>query len=85
MQSQNAHHFNGTATTTPAKVELGRLMQHLNIRNLDTTDGLEVSFNGGQSFYTIPAGQFLSESVRKHEFWVRATAGTVDYCAIVLG
>jgi hypothetical protein len=80
-----ASHYNGTATTTPAKVALKRPPgQSIRIRNLDTTNNLLVSFDGGTNFATIkPTDQPIVLDVLFHYFYVQSSASTVAYDALV--
>jgi len=84
MPAMRTIHYSGAATTTPAKVTLSvGLAQRINVRNLDGTNGLDVSFDGGRSFYTILATSVpLDIACSLHFFWVRSTAAVVNWCAV---
>ena len=81
------HHANGTATTTPAKISVKRgVGQWVRIGNLDGTNNLEVSFDGGVNYYTIEPGDPPFEAPALfHFFFVRSSAATVDYSAAYIG
>ncbi len=76
-------HYNGTATTDPAQVELTGHGFSIRIKNIDVTNDLLVSFNKGTTSYTIRPGEELDEPVTMLDFWVTASAGTVGYRALV--
>lgn len=46
-------HYNGTANTSPVDVNLGATTRHVLIQNLDNTNVLQVSFDGGTNYYTV--------------------------------
>lgn len=69
--------------TAPAKVQLARKAQHIKIANLDATNSLLVSFDGGFTFFTIKAGAPPQDfDCQLHAFWVQSSAGTVAWCAV---
>lgn len=85
VRPMRMRHVNGSATTTPTKVSVNRgIGQYIRIANLDGTNGLEVSFDGGRNFFTISAGDPpLDVAALFHWFHVRSTAATVAYTAIL--
>lgn len=89
MAYRRLAHYNGDAVVTPAKVSLtargdrARKGFRIRIKNLDTTDDLEISFDGGAHFYPIWPAEELAMPANFHYFFVRASAGTVPYRAIV--
>jgi len=78
-------HVNGAATTTPTKVSVNRgLGQYIRIANLDGTNNLEVSFNGGGNYYSIlPGHPPLDVDAQFHFFYVRSNTGTVNWSALI--
>lgn len=87
VRAGRIQHANGTATTTPAKVSVKRgVAQWIRIGNLDATNNLEVSFDGGTNYYTIEPGDppFEADALF-HFFYVRSSAATVDYSATIVG
>lgn len=78
-RSSNAKHFNDTATTTPAAVDLGTGVVYLHIENLDDTNDLLVSFDGGSNYKTIGETKSLSIDVSARTIFVKSSAGSVSY------
>ena len=76
---------NGAATTTPERVSVARgLGQYLRISNLDATNNLEISFDGGRNFYTIsPTDPPLDVNAIYHFFFVKSSTGTVNWAALL--
>ena len=77
-----AKHYSGTASTTPAKVTLGRRGHHIVIKNLDGTNLLKISFDGGRNFFTLQKGETLNFDVAFHYFYVLSDANAA-WCALV--
>jgi hypothetical protein len=79
-------HLNGTATTTPADVDIAaggvkKLSTGIMIQNRDTTgtNDLEVSLDGGADFFTIEYGTPLFLPVCAETITIQSSASTVDY------
>lgn len=77
-------HVNGSATTAPSKVSVKRgIGQYLRISNLDGANNLQVSFDGGASFYTINSGDPpLEVNALFHYFFVQSDS-SADYSALL--
>lgn len=84
IASFRAVHVSGTATTTPAKVitKRGRGFR-LRIKNTDTTNDLEISFDSGNTFYPISPGAEWSEDVVFHYFYLQSSAATATYSGLM--
>ena len=84
-------HYGGTAPTAPTKVSLGALGSHIAIKNTDTSNTLEVSFESGEDGKWYPlapaaAGlnaESLDMDCHIHFFYVRGVGGTCDWTALV--
>lgn len=87
-QSWRPTHRNGTAVTDPVKVSCARGRGfRLRLRNLNATaaNSLDVSFDSGNTWYSIPGGTEFVEDVSYHYFYVRRGASTdVAYAALLL-
>lgn len=83
MPPSKLKHYSGTATTTPAKITLTKLGQHLTIANRDGTNLLQISFDSGNSFYSIPVNTTFSEDVLFHYFYIKSSASTIAWTAVV--
>lgn len=67
------NHYNGVANTVPSKVSLAKGKGFsISIKNLDTLNVLEISFNSGRSFYPIAPGGELQHNGSFHFFFVRS-------------
>ena len=79
------HHNNlGGVNTDGEKVSVNRgIGQYIRITNLDATNNLEVSFNGGRDYHSIPpASPTMEVYALFHFIRVRSSASTVPYTAI---
>jgi len=84
-------HYEGTATTTPVKIELQNIQGNgaagfrIIIKNLEVAPGnaLDISFNGGRTFFPIAAGAELDVNAKFHYFFLRGVGGDADYNALV--
>ncbi len=81
-----AVHFNGTAITDSAEVNIvanskSEITTSLAIQNRDTsnTNDLLVSLDGGSDFFTIEYGTPLHLSVSVDSVTVKSSGGSVDY------
>lgn len=81
-----AVHFNGTAITDSAEVEIvanskSEISTGLVIQNRDTggTNDLLVSLDGGSDFFTIEYGAPLHLAVSVDSVTVKSSAGSVGY------
>ena len=80
-------HFNGSVTagddvTLPAVAD--KFINSLLIQNLDATNDMGISFDGGTNFKTILAGQGLVWSCQSvKQFVIKANAGTINYEILV--
>ena len=74
-----ARHFNGTATVTPDPVDMGTGVVSVFIDNLDLTNDLLVSFDGGSNFKTVGEGRSLSIDISVSTVTVKSSAGSVNY------
>ena len=81
-----ATHFNGSASVAGDKVATNKgLGVRLIIRNVDAAEDLEISFNGGRTFFTVGGpGASLDLPVRFHFFFVRGSGGVADFEALIL-
>lgn len=72
-------HANYSATTTPALKSLTALCVTLLIRNTDATISISVSFDGGTTYFSIPAEQTLALEVAPNlrSYYVQSASGTV--------
>lgn len=77
--SATARHFNGTATTAPATIDMGTGVVSLIIDNLDVTNNLLISFDGGTLFKTLGVGKTLSMEISTTKLVVKSSALTVAY------
>ena len=77
-------HVNGTAAAAYTKIAVKRgIGQYAKIANLDGTNSLEVSFDGGTNYFTIMATDTsLEVNALFHYLFVRSTAGA-DYSIII--
>lgn len=77
-------HYNGTAGSgTVSQILFARQAQHIHVRNLDGTNGLDVSFDGGKNFCTIKATSFpLDIDCLCSGVWVRGVGGAVAYSIV---
>lgn len=84
-QSMRIAHYNGTAPNAvqPDVVNIvGKLAQRINIRCIDGTNALEVSFDG-KNFYRLPINSApLDFTCALQRFYVRGVAGTSLWCAV---
>lgn len=78
-----AKHFNGSATTTAAPVDVGTGVAAIVIENMDATNNLLVSFDGGTTFKTVKPGIILTVDVSTRNLVVKSSAGTVNYEILV--
>ena len=83
LPSCRATHHNGTATSTPEKVSTvrGRGMR-LVMTNHEAIGGnmLEVSFDAGKTYFSIPPQTMFREPITFHEFYVK---GSGAYSALL--
>lgn len=84
MPAMRVTHYSGTASTAGDKVAILKgPAQRLNIRNIDTANALEVSFDAGRSYYRIPFNTVpLDMPCMLHFFYVRGVGGTAAWCAV---
>jgi hypothetical protein len=84
MPAMRIVHYNGTASTAGDRVAIVRgPAQRINVRNIDGANPLEISFDGGRNFYTLPINSFpLDMSCMLHFFVVRGVGGTAKYCIV---
>ena len=78
-ESSTARHFDGTATTSPANVDVGTGVISILIENLVDTNDLLVSFDGGSKFKTIGTSKSLVLDVATRLLVVKSSAGSVNY------
>ncbi len=87
VRSMRMRHASGTATTDPndSKISVNRgVAQFIAIKNTDTTNALEISFNGGRNFFTIPQGSDpLKLNVLFRFIYLRSNAGTATWSALI--
>jgi len=72
-------HINGAANTTAADVNLGVGVNSITIENMDATNNLLVSFDGGATFKTLGIGKSVSLEVSVGKIMVKSSAGSVNY------
>lgn len=78
-------HFNGTATTTITQVDFNKTAMDFAITNLDDTNNLLISFDGGRkSFVVLPETTFHAK-IFAHSMHVSSNAGTADYTCLAMG
>lgn len=76
-------HSNGSLTATITKVSVKRgIGQYIRIQNLSGANAMEVSFDGGTNFMTIPADGVLEVNALFHHFYLRSASGA-DYSALI--
>ena len=82
---QRMRHVNGTAATAYTKIAVKRgIGQYAKIANLDGTNSLEVSFDGGTNYFTINATDTsLEVNALFHYLFIRSTAGAAY--SIIIG
>ena len=80
-----ATHASGTAPTTGIKIPTRRgLGIRLVIENTDGANDLDLSFDGGRSWFQIGQGTArLDLPVRFHYFFVRGNGGAANYQALI--
>lgn len=72
-------HDNYTATTTPTTKTPIDQANFLLIENLDATNSILISFDGGVTFKTLAPGKFLGMEVSQLlSYVVRSSAGTAS-------
>ena len=81
-------HFNGTATTSPANVpaSAGNAITSVMVKNTNSANiNLQVSFDGGSTFYDIERGEVLSGEPKGSltQFIVQTASSTATYQSIV--
>lgn len=83
-RAMKAVHYNGTAGSgTISQILFARQAQHIHVRNLDGTNGLDVSFDGGHNFCTINATSFpLSVDCLNNAVHVRGVGGAVAFSIV---
>ncbi|MCF6205360.1 MAG: hypothetical protein L3J47_00505 [Sulfurovum sp.] len=82
VRPMSMKHHNGSLTTAIVEVPVNRGSgQYVNIANLDAANTVEVSFNGGRSFFTILAGKSLVVNALFTSVHLRSDV-TADYSAI---
>lgn len=69
--------------TFPKKVSLERRGHGIRIRNLDGTATLNVSFDGGRTYYPIPPNSEISEDAAFHYFFVVSSGAAISWAALV--
>ena len=84
VRAMRMRHANGTATTTAAKISVKRgVAQYIRISNLDNTNNLQVSFDNGQNYFTINAGDPPLE-VNVLFYWILIQSdATAAYSALI--
>ena len=84
MPAMRLTHYNGSASTAGDKIAIIKgPAQRINIRNIDGARALEVSFDAGRTFYTLPLNSVpLDMPCMLHFFYVRGVGGTAAYCAV---
>jgi hypothetical protein len=82
ITSMRVSHFNGTASTTVAKISANKLAQRVYIRNVGGTNAIQVSFDGGANFLTIPASGEFEGDVLCHYFFIQSAASTSVYSGL---
>ena len=86
MPALRPYHYNGTATTTPTRVDLRKgPSQRFVITNTGATNALQISFDGGRTFFSIAPGATLREDILCHFFFIQSGAATTTYTALVMG
>ena len=84
MPAMRIVHHAGVASVLGDKIAIIKgPAQRINIRNIDGANALQVSFDGGRNFYTMPLNSVpLEMSCMLHFFHVRGLGGTAAWCAV---
>lgn len=82
---KEAEHHNGTATTTPSEITFSGQARTIMIQNTEVSAANEllVSFDGGSSFKALRRLAAFSIDLGVPSIWVKSSAGTVAYEAVV--
>lgn len=81
-------HFNGTVGTTPISITPTKITTAILVDNPATNAvnrTLEVSFNGGTSYFVIPRGGSLSIETEVTSFLLKSNGAGTTYQIIVTG
>lgn len=85
VRPMRLRHASGSVGTVAEKVSINRgLGQYIRLSNTHATQGLQVSFDGGRSYYTISAGDPPLDVVALfHFFYVKGTGASTTYEGLI--
>ena len=73
----------GSGAASAGSRSPGRRATWFRLKNLDPTDNLQVSFDNGNNFFTIGAGETFTAALMFRFFLLRASSGTPSMECIV--
>tara|TARA_Y100001973_G_C5120406_1_gene292413 strand:- start:587 stop:997 length:411 start_codon:yes stop_codon:yes gene_type:complete len=73
----------GSGAASTGSRSPGRRATFFHLKNVDATNNLQVSFDNGNNFFTIGAGETFTASLMFRFFYLRASAGTPSMECIV--
>lgn len=83
--AMDVEHFNGSITDTPAELSFTRRSCHIYVYNDDAAEDLEISFDGGTTYFTIASGSArLDLPVAVESVYLNGAAGGTDYQILVV-
>lgn len=77
-------HFNGAATTSNTTITFGNYSKSILLHNVDGSNNLLVSFDGGVHFKTLAPGIAMAIEVRRSSFIQKSNTGTAAYEHLVV-
>jgi hypothetical protein len=81
--SLRATHLTGNLTTAPQKFSTRRGRGfRIRVKN-EGANQMDISFDGGRTFYPIASGAEFAEDVAFHFFWARGNGGGTSFTALL--
>lgn len=80
MRPMTVKHYAGSVGTTAAVISFAKQAQYIVVNNIDSTESLGISFDGGRTLFTLLKGQMVSIPCLANSITVIGVGGTADYC-----
>ena len=81
--ANEAKHYNGTATTTPATITFTPTGKSIFIQNTASSNNLLISFDAGSNFKTLKPSEAFSIDAGLVSIDVKSSSGSVTYESVV--
>lgn len=78
----------GTTSSTPneqTEIEFGVTSEGIYLHNTDVANAMSVSFDGGDSFFSLSAGDEISVDLVRTSVIIKSASASVPYLGLVTG